>query len=77
LFHLPEILEKHDFSLDPGTASLEEFHRRSLDNFNNRCLHHHVFDASNSRELLVRSGLEVLAVELALPNHIFLLARVP
>jgi hypothetical protein len=56
---------------------LEEFHRRSLDNFNNRCLHHHVFDASNSRELLVRSGLEVLAVELALPNHIFLLARVP
>ena len=77
LYHLPEILEKHDFSLDPGTTSKEDFHRRSLDNFNSRCLHHHVFDASNSRELLLRSGLEVLAVELALPNHIFLLARVP
>jgi SAM-dependent methyltransferase len=77
LFHLPEILEKHDFSLDPGSTSVEEFHRRSLDNFNNRCLHHHVFDESNSRELLVRSGLEVLAVEKALPNHIFLLARLP
>lgn len=77
LFHLPEIMEKHDFSLDPGTASVEAFHKRSLDNFNNRCLHHHVFDASNSRELLVRSGLEVLAVEQPLPNHIFLLARVP
>jgi SAM-dependent methyltransferase len=77
LFHLPEIMEKHDFSLDPGTASVEEFHKRSLDNFNNRCLHHHVFDASNSRELLVRSGLEVIAVEQPLPNHIFLLARVP
>jgi ubiquinone/menaquinone biosynthesis C-methylase UbiE len=76
LYHLPEILEKHDFNLDPGTT-VEEFHRRSLENFNNRCLHHHVFDASNSRELLLRSGLEVLAVELALPNHIFLLARVP
>jgi SAM-dependent methyltransferase len=38
LFHLPEILEKHDFSLDPGSTSVEEFHRRSLDNFNNRCL---------------------------------------
>jgi SAM-dependent methyltransferase len=69
LFHLPEILEKHDFSLDPGSTS--------VDNFNNRCLHHHVFDESNSRELLVRSGLEVLAVEKALPNHIFLLARLP
>jgi SAM-dependent methyltransferase len=77
LFHLPEILEKHDFSIDPGSTSVEEFHRRSLDNFTNRCLHHHVFDATNSRELLVRSGLEVLAVELPLPNHIFLLARVP
>jgi hypothetical protein len=77
LFHLPEILEKHDFSLDPGSTSVEEFQRRSLDNFTNRCLHHHVFDPSNSRELLVRSGLEVLAVELPLPNHIFLLARVP
>jgi SAM-dependent methyltransferase len=77
LFHLPEILEKHDYALDPGTVSVEGFQRRSLDNFNNRCLHHHVFDTSNSRELLVRSGLEVLTVELRLPNHIFLLARVP
>jgi SAM-dependent methyltransferase len=77
LFHLPEIMEKHDFGLDPGTTSVEEFHCRSLDNFNNRCLHHHVFDPSNSRELLSRCGLEVLAVELALPNHIFLLARTP
>lgn len=33
--------------------------------------------AAPSRELLLRSGFEVLAVELALPNHIFLLARVP
>jgi hypothetical protein len=56
---------------------VEQFHARSLDNFNNRCLHHHVFDQANSRDLLLRSGLEVLAVELALPNHIFLLARVP
>ena len=29
LFHLPEILEKHDFSLDPGSASVEDFHRRT------------------------------------------------
>lgn len=76
LFHLPEILEKHDFDIDPGTASKEEFQARSLDNFNNRCLHHHVFDSSNSRELLSRCGFTVLAVELALPNHIFLLAKV-
>jgi SAM-dependent methyltransferase len=77
LTHLPEILEKHDLSLDPGVSSTEAFHRRSLDNFNNRCLHHHVFDEANSRELLTRCGLEVLVVDLAPPFHILLVARIP
>jgi SAM-dependent methyltransferase len=77
LTHLEEVLEKHDLAIDPGVASAEEFRVRSLDNINNRCLHHHVFDEANSRELLTRCGLEVLAVETALPCHIFLLARMP
>src|ERR1700744_419573 len=77
LTHLPEILDKHDLSLDPGASSQEAFHRRSLDNFNNRCLHHHVFDGANSRELLTRCGLEVLVVDFAPPFHILLLARIP
>jgi SAM-dependent methyltransferase len=77
LSHLAEILDKHDLSLDPGAGSAEEFRRRSVDNFNNRCLHHHVFDKQNSRELLTRCGMNVLAVELAPPFHIFLLARIP
>jgi SAM-dependent methyltransferase len=77
LTHLPEILEKHDLSMDPGGCTPEEFHRRSLDNFNNRCLHQHVFDPANSRELLIRCGMEVLVVDFAAPFHILLLARVP
>jgi SAM-dependent methyltransferase len=77
LTHLPEILDKHDLSLDPGGCTPEAFHRRSLDNFNNRCLHHHVFDQANSRELLTRCGMEVLVVDLAPPFHILLLARIP
>jgi SAM-dependent methyltransferase len=28
LFHLPEIMEKHDFSIHPGPGSVEDFHRR-------------------------------------------------
>jgi SAM-dependent methyltransferase len=76
LSHVPEILEKHDLSLDPLAGSPEEFHRRSLDNFNNRCLHHHVFNEANGRELLTRCGMNVVAVETAWPFHIFLLARI-
>ena len=41
---LPEILEKHDLSMDPPAGDLESFTKRSLDNFNNRCLHHYVYN---------------------------------
>jgi len=77
LTHLPEILQAHDLSMDPPSGTPEEFRARSLNNYVNRCLHHHVFDEVNSRELLTKVGMEVLAVETALPHHIFLLARMP
>jgi SAM-dependent methyltransferase len=41
---LPEILLNHDLSMDPPAGDLGAFTKRSLDNFNNRCLHHYVYD---------------------------------
>jgi SAM-dependent methyltransferase len=73
--HLPEILHAHDLRMDRPAGSPEEFRERSLNNFTNRCLHHHVFNEANSRELLTKIGMKVLAVETALPFHIFLVAR--
>lgn len=74
LTHLTEILEKHDLSRDPAAGSLEQFRQRSLDNFSNRCLHHHVFDKKNSSELLQRTGFKVHSVYLAFPCHICIVA---
>jgi SAM-dependent methyltransferase len=76
LSHLPEILEHHDLSLDPGGETPEGFHKRSLRNFDNRCLHHHVFDTANSRALLTAAGLTVSLLETVKP-HIVLLAHLP
>jgi ubiquinone/menaquinone biosynthesis C-methylase UbiE len=73
--HLSEILQLHDLSMDPPAGTAEEFRQRSLNNFTIRCLHHHVFNENNSRELLTEIGMTVLAVETALPFHIFLIAR--
>jgi SAM-dependent methyltransferase len=75
--HIPEVLRLHDLEQDGTlkTHSLDELRARSTSNFSNRILHHHVFDEKNSVELLTRVGLEVLAVELALPHHIFILSR--
>lgn len=74
LTHVPEILQLHDLKMDPLAGSFENFRERSLDNFANRCLHHHVFDEHNSRELLARLKMDVIAVEMAPPYHIFLVA---
>jgi predicted SAM-dependent methyltransferase len=75
--HVPEVLQLHDVKRDGTlkTQSYEELHRRSIDNLANRSLHHHVFDESNSEELLKEVGLDVLAIELALPYHMFILSR--
>jgi len=75
LTHLPEILEKHDLTLDTAAGSKQDFHNRSLDNFLNRCLDHHVFDERNSRKFLSSLGFEVLSVELTIRPHICILAR--
>jgi SAM-dependent methyltransferase len=75
--HLAEILELHDLTLDPGAGTKENFRQRSLRSFENRCLHHHVFDERNSRDLFEAAGLSVEIQEIVKPHHIVLLARCP
>ena len=75
LTHLPEILDNHDLTLDVAAGSKQDFHKRSLDNLSNRCLHHHVFDERNSRQLLSSVGFKVLSLELTIRPHICILAR--
>ena len=41
---LPEILLHHDLSMDLPAGNLDSFKVRSLDNYNNRCLHHYVYN---------------------------------
>ena len=60
LTHLEEILELHDLAMDPPAGTFEEFRARSLRNFENRCLHHHVFCEESLRKIFAYLGLEVL-----------------
>lgn len=77
LSHLPEVLALHDLSRDTGISTASDFYQRSLRNFENRCLHHHVFDENNSRKLFEAVGLTVEVQEFAKPHHIVLLSRCP
>lgn len=75
LTHLPEILTLHDLSRDPEAGDMTNFKSRSMRNFDNRCLHHHVFDKHLAAELVEYMGLKVCAVEEISPHHILLLAQ--
>lgn len=48
---LPEILQNHDLSMDPPAGTFEQFTKRSLDNYNNRCLHHYVYSPDLLHEI--------------------------
>ncbi len=60
LTHLDEILSLHDLSLDLAAGNLEEFAIRSRNNFENRTLHHHVFDIPLISTMLEHAGFEVI-----------------
>lgn len=60
LTHLDEILALHDLEMDKPAGNLEEFKTRSLKNFENRALHHHIFDIELLREIYHYFNLEIL-----------------
>ena len=72
LTHLPEILELHDLAMDPPAGDLENFRRRSEHNYENRCLHHHVFCEDSLRKIFGYLGLEVIDFLEAFHNYIII-----
>jgi len=58
--HLEEVLTLHDLSLDPNAGNFENFKRRSINNFQNRCLHHHVFDLNLLESIFSYFNIEIL-----------------
>ena len=75
LTHIPEILALHDLKQDPEAGSMAAFKSRSMHNFENRCLHHHVFDMQLAIALVERVGLTVKAAEELSPHHILVVAQ--
>ena len=73
--HLEEILKLHDLSKDPEAGTPEQFAERSRKNFENRCLHQHVFDTQLAVEVVNHSGLQILAVDAFRPDNILLMAK--
>jgi SAM-dependent methyltransferase len=69
LTHLSEILESHDLSLDEAAGSIDQFKKRSLDNYNNRCLHHHVFDFELLKQIFEYNNIKTVNTTFVKPYH--------
>lgn len=70
LTHLEEILQLHDLSMDPPAGDREAFRQRSMDNLNNRTLHHHVFDRELIGQVFEHVGLEMIFQQETPTDHI-------
>ncbi len=75
LTHLPEILAFHDLQRDPEAGDFRAFKERSENNFENRCLHQHVFDTRLAVDVMNQMGLEIVALETMRPHHILAVAK--
>lgn len=70
LTHLAEILELHDLTRDRAAGNLETFTQRSRQNYQNRGLHHHVFDLELLRQILNFFGIEEIASHQSYYDHL-------
>lgn len=74
LGHLDEILEKHDLSMDIE-MTFDEFKLRSLDNFHNRCLHHHVFSIELLKDIAQYFELEIKGLGEVFNNYYMIVVK--
>jgi SAM-dependent methyltransferase len=75
LTHLPEILELHDLSRDLLAGDFASFKARSLENFENRCLHHHTFTTLSAATLLNHVRVKIVSVQAFGPHNIVIVAQ--
>lgn len=69
LTHLPEILNLHDLNRDIAAGTFENFEKRSLDNYSNRCLHQHVFDFKLLNKIYKHYQVETIKRIFVKPYH--------
>ncbi len=75
LTHFDEILNFHDLSMDKRAGDFNSFKNRSMNNYENRCFHHHVFDTDLVVSLIDYLKLKIVSLDFAFPYHIICFAQ--
>ncbi|WP_114792364.1 methyltransferase domain-containing protein [Niabella yanshanensis] len=75
--HFEEVLQHHIIALDSGVKSKEELIIRTKDNFQNRCIHHHVFSFDLITQALNFAGFRTVLQKKIHDINLFTLAIKP
>lgn len=76
LTHAEETINLHDANLDVLTPITKElFKERVMKNFENRCIHHHVFSSEMLAELFEYMGFEIVHSFEEKPCHLGIIGR--
>jgi len=72
LTHVEEILNLHDLKLDPLAGSFSDFEKRCYDNYQNRAIHHHVFDKNLLFDIFNFLSIKIIDFQ-ETPNDFFII----
>lgn len=70
--HIDEIMNAHDIFLDPLAGNLIAFRERALQNYENRALHHHVFDIPLLIQIYEFFNIKIISFESTFTDHYIL-----
>jgi hypothetical protein len=73
--HFEEIIQFHDLSLDNGLPDQASLRKRTYDNINNRCVHHHVFNTTLVARLANHLSLKICDIRHFNPFNIVILVQ--
>jgi predicted SAM-dependent methyltransferase len=73
--HFEEVIELHDYSLDSTVKDGCAHKSRTLNNKNNRIVHHHVYDGALLKQVLRFCNFNVVSVQLFRPYHIVIVGK--
>ena len=73
--HFEEVITLHDIAMDYGTEDIASLKIRTADNFNNRCVHQHVFNTPLVVKLSDYLNLKILDIQHFNPFNIVVLLQ--
>ncbi len=73
--HFEEVIRLHNIEKDAGVKTKHELIERTNNNYENRCLHHHVFDFELIKTMLSYAGFSVKYEEWIVPFNLVTVAK--